>query len=337
METIRAQLAPRLEGRTLARVEILDPRLTRPYDLFEVVEELEGDRVVAVERRGKYLLLRLESGLALLVHLRMTGSFGFVPTSHERAVIELDDGTRLATATSAASEPGSCSKDAELEPYLATKNGPEPLGPRFTSALARRAARPPARAAQSRAPRPARRRGPREHLRRRGALARAAEPAEARKRGRAAEDADACVRAIRAALGMGIERQGSTLTDYVTPGGLGGRDAGRVPRLRPRGRAVPPLPHADREDAGGGRGTWYCPRCQLPISDVCYEPDVRPSLVSPSARSAGGRRRSTPHELRELAPRSSWRSRARLGEGLLVCPDCDAEDREREFEEGEGG
>jgi len=35
VETIRAQLAPRLEGRVLARVEILDPRLTRPHDLFE--------------------------------------------------------------------------------------------------------------------------------------------------------------------------------------------------------------------------------------------------------------------------------------------------------------
>ena len=36
VETIRAQLAPRLEGRTIVRAEILDPRLTRPYDLFEV-------------------------------------------------------------------------------------------------------------------------------------------------------------------------------------------------------------------------------------------------------------------------------------------------------------
>ena len=45
VETIRSQLAPRLEGRTLVRVEILDPRLTRPIDLFEVAEELEGDSV----------------------------------------------------------------------------------------------------------------------------------------------------------------------------------------------------------------------------------------------------------------------------------------------------
>ena len=74
VETIRTQLASRLEGRVLERVEILDPRLTRPNDLFEVAEELEGDRVTAVERRGKYLVLRLESGFALLVHLRMTGA-----------------------------------------------------------------------------------------------------------------------------------------------------------------------------------------------------------------------------------------------------------------------
>ena len=115
------------------RVEILDPRLTRPIDLFEVAEELEGDSIVAVERRGKYLVLRLESGLALLVHLRMTGSFGFEPTSHERAVLELDDGTRLAYRDVRRFGTWLVLEDAELEPYLAGKNGPEPLGARFTA------------------------------------------------------------------------------------------------------------------------------------------------------------------------------------------------------------
>jgi len=133
VETIRAQLAPRLAGRTLVRVEILDPRLTRPIDLFEVAEELEGDSVVAVERRGKYLVLRLESGLALLVHLRMTGSFGFEPTSHERAVLELDDGTRLGYRDVRRFGTWLVLEDVELDPYLAGKNGPEPLSTRFTA------------------------------------------------------------------------------------------------------------------------------------------------------------------------------------------------------------
>ena len=133
VETIRSQLAPRLEGRTLVRVEILDPRLTRPFDLFEVAEELEGDTVVAVERRGKYLLVRLESGLALLVHLRMTGSFGFAPASHERAALELDDGSRLVYRDVRRFGTWLVLEGADLEPYLATKNGPEPLGPRFSA------------------------------------------------------------------------------------------------------------------------------------------------------------------------------------------------------------
>ena len=150
VETVRAQLAPRLTGRTFARVEILDPRLTRPYDLFEVTEELEGDRVLAVERRGKYLVLRLESGLALVVHLRMTGSFGFEPKSHERAVLELDDGARLAYRDVRRFGTWLVVEDDDLEPYLAGKNGPEPMGPRFTSEWL--GARLAARRAQLKAP-----------------------------------------------------------------------------------------------------------------------------------------------------------------------------------------
>jgi hypothetical protein len=45
---------------------------------------------------------------------------------------------------------------------------------------------------------------------------------------------------------------------------------------------------------------------------------------------------------RDAAALLSWRHgelvlQGEIGEGLLVCPDCDAEHREHEFEEGEGG
>ncbi len=52
---MRARLAPVLEGRRLEQVEIADARLTRPFDPMRVARKLEGERVVAVERRGKYL------------------------------------------------------------------------------------------------------------------------------------------------------------------------------------------------------------------------------------------------------------------------------------------
>src|SRR5258708_9291404 len=99
VETVRSRLAPALEGRRFEHVEITDPRLTRPDDPFEVARELHGERVTKVDRRGKYLIVRFESGRALLIHLRMTGSLrhakaGDLPEDpHRPAVANLDDGS----------------------------------------------------------------------------------------------------------------------------------------------------------------------------------------------------------------------------------------------------
>ena len=75
VETVRRGLEPRLVGHTLERVEILDGRLTGPDDPIAMGFELDGERVVSAGRRGKYLLIGLESGRTLVVHLRMTGWF----------------------------------------------------------------------------------------------------------------------------------------------------------------------------------------------------------------------------------------------------------------------
>src|ERR671936_1529802 len=100
VETVRARLEPKLVGRRLDNVEIFDPRLTRPVDPAEIAAELVGEQVAAVERRGKYLVVRFESGRVLLIHLRMTGQLLHAngasragTDSHRRAVVSLDDGS----------------------------------------------------------------------------------------------------------------------------------------------------------------------------------------------------------------------------------------------------
>jgi formamidopyrimidine-DNA glycosylase len=261
VETIRARLAPRLEGRTLARVEILDPRLTRPYDLFEVTEELEGDLVTAVERRGKYLLLRLESGLALVVHLRMTGSFGFVPTSHERAVLELDDGSRLVYRDVRRFGTWLVLEDGDLEPYLRAKNGPEPLESRFTSRwlgsqLARRRAPLKAVLLDQRVV------AGLGNIYADEALWRARVNPLRPANELLPDEVGRLHRAIRSALRAGIGRQGSTLRDYATPDGAPGS---MQEEFRVYGRDGLPCRRCGTTIAKArvaGRGTWFCPRCQ---------------------------------------------------------------------------
>ncbi len=139
VETVRASLEPVLVGRRFERVEIADPRLTRPLDPQEVSAELNGEVVQAVERRGKYLVFRFRSGRVLLIHLRMTGTLGhhrnggLEDDPHRRAVVRLDDGSDVTYrdvrrfGTWLLLEPG------EETAYLTQRLGEEPLGKRFTT------------------------------------------------------------------------------------------------------------------------------------------------------------------------------------------------------------
>ncbi len=74
VETIRRQLAPLVEGRTLEQVEVLDWRWSRPLAPPELEDALRGRRVVRLGRRGKYLVWELSDDLYLAQHLRMTGA-----------------------------------------------------------------------------------------------------------------------------------------------------------------------------------------------------------------------------------------------------------------------
>jgi formamidopyrimidine-DNA glycosylase len=101
VETIRRQLAPLVEGRKLLRVEILDPRWSRPLDPLELAEALLGRRVERLDRRGKYLLWRLQGEVILAQHLRMTGAVLCEPRpepAHVRVRMELGAPRRSAGA-----------------------------------------------------------------------------------------------------------------------------------------------------------------------------------------------------------------------------------------------
>jgi len=284
VETVRARLEPVLTGRRFERVEIHDPRLVRPYEPAEVAAELEGERVAAVERRGKYLIFRFESGRVLLIHLRMTGSLrhtsgDLAEDPHRRAVVRLDNGSDVAYrdvrrfGTWLLLEPG------ELEPYLGARVGEEPLGALFT------AARLSERLARRRAP-------IKSALLDQRTLAGMGNiyVDEALWRAkihplRAAESLDRnelrrLHKAVRAALEAGIARQGSTLRDYALPDGGSGS---MQDEFKVYGRGGEPCDRCGTPIAKtrlGGRGTWFCPRCQPAEGQAASNASRRPPRSS---------------------------------------------------------
>jgi formamidopyrimidine-DNA glycosylase len=267
VETIRLELEPHLLGRRFERVEINDHRLVRPFEPTAVAAELEGERVSALERRGKYLIVRFESGRALLVHLRMTGSLrhaepGSLPVDpYRRAVVRLDDGSDVAYRDVRRFGTWLLLEPDELDPYLSTRVGREPLEPGFTT---RRLGE---RLAGRRAPVKAALLDQRTvaglgNIYVDEALWRA-RVHPLRPAGTLDQDEVArLTRGIRDALKAGIARQGASLRDYSTPDGRRGR---MQEEFRVYGRAGEPCPRCGtpiEKIRAAGRGTWYCPGCQ---------------------------------------------------------------------------
>jgi formamidopyrimidine-DNA glycosylase len=267
VESIRRQLEPVVLGRRFERVRIDDPRLVRPYEPAEVAAELEGERVAAVERRGKYLVVRFETGRVLLIHLRMTGTLLRAPSdslpedAHRRAVVTLDDGSDVAYrdvrrfGTWLLLEPG------EVEPYLGARVGDEPLDTLFTAArLGERLAG--RRTSLKAALLDQRTLAGMGNIYADEALWRARLNPLRPAAGLDRNELRRLHRAIRAALEHGLARQGSTLRDYRLPDGSGGsmQDEFRVygRRDEPCDRCGTPIARTQV----AGRTTWFCPTCQ---------------------------------------------------------------------------
>jgi formamidopyrimidine-DNA glycosylase len=268
VETVRRRLEPVLRGRRFDRVEILDSRLTRPADPTEVAAELEAERVRALDRRGKYLVVRFESGRSLLIHLRMTGSLlhmrrGRLPEAdpHVRAVVSLDDGSDVMYrdvrrfGTWLLAEPG------EAEPYLAARVGGEPLTRAFTAKSLREALRG-RRAPVKAAVLDQRRLAGVGNIYADEALWRAQIDPRRPAGELGDEELRALHRGIRAALRAGIARQGATLRDFRTPDGDSGSMQHEFKVYGRQGEPCERCGHAIEKIRAAGRGTWYCPGCQ---------------------------------------------------------------------------
>lgn len=87
-------------GSQIVATEIHLPKLILPTSPSAFNSKLKGSRITGIGRRGKFILVELDSGRVLVVHLRMTGKFLVLTPDdslprHAHVVFYLDDDRRL--------------------------------------------------------------------------------------------------------------------------------------------------------------------------------------------------------------------------------------------------
>ncbi len=150
VETIRRQLEPELRGRRIESLEVLDERWSRPLAPAVLEAAVSGRPIEGLDRRGKYLLMRLDRGEILVMHLRMTGNLLLVdgdgdprpgdarlyrPSEEERhlrARFTLDDGRELRFTDARRFGEGFLLGADGLEERFSGRLGVEPLSDEFT-------------------------------------------------------------------------------------------------------------------------------------------------------------------------------------------------------------
>lgn len=287
VETVRRELAPWLSGRTVIAAERVE---APPGPKYAGLERLPGQRIEAVARRGKFLLMPLVGGGPrdeLIVHLGMTGVLRHTPPpAHLRvrlrvsgpapSTLYFQDVRRFGRFTVVPAG------DYRALPTLAAL-GPDALASDFTALAFRRALarsevaiktlllsqRPVAGVGNIYAD---------EALWRVGV-----HPARPARRLTKAQ-AEALHGAIRAVLEESVALQGTTLYDYRT---VNGEVGAFLQRLAVYGHAGEPCPRCGtpiEKLVLGQRGTHVCPRCQA-------RPRARRGRVRDRAAGRGDRRR----------------------------------------------
>lgn len=100
VETIRLTLEPKLLQHPITGGEVMLPKLIVDITPADFLQKITGQKIMAVERRGKYLLMKLTGALVIAIHLRMTGQLTVCPITAplEKATylrLTLDDGHEL--------------------------------------------------------------------------------------------------------------------------------------------------------------------------------------------------------------------------------------------------
>lgn len=267
IEVLRRSLEPHLVGDRIERVEVRNPALREPVATAGLRRGAQRREVTALRRRSKYLLIDLEGGWTVAVHLGMSGRLTLVPAGtprepHEHLAFHLRSGRRLRLRDPRRFGLVFALPTAELASDLHFVHlGVEPLEAGFSAEFLAGAA--------------AGRRGPvkaflmdarvvvgvgniyaSESLYRAGVHP--ARPVSRISRERWERVAESVVAVLRQAIAEG----GTTLNDFADGEGRSGYFQVSLSVYDREGAPCPACGRPVRRIVQAGRSTFYCPRCQ---------------------------------------------------------------------------
>jgi formamidopyrimidine-DNA glycosylase len=148
VETVRRGLLPVMEGVVIARAEVRRPDLRWPFP-ENMAARLTGARVLRLGRRSKYILVELDTGETLIIHLGMSGRMLIAgaptpgvfhhaeaaPQKHDHVVLHMDHGGTITFNDARRFGAMDLARTDAIETHwLMEKLGPEPLGNAFDEA-----------------------------------------------------------------------------------------------------------------------------------------------------------------------------------------------------------
>jgi formamidopyrimidine-DNA glycosylase len=264
VETTRRGIARAAAGARIRELRVYEARLRWPVEPA-IAAQIAGQRLLKVDRRAKYLLLRLERG-TLILHLGMSGSLRILPADaplrkHDQLDLVLENGTALRL-----NDPrrfGSLhytTVDPAQHPLL-RHLAPEPFDAQFDAAYLHRATRR-RRVAIKQVLMNSRLVTGVGNIYASEALFRARIHPR-RSAGRlSAADCNRLVRAVRAALGAAIRAGGTTLRDYVGTDGHPGAFRQKLYVYERDGQRCRRCATLIRRITQGQRSSYFCPKCQ---------------------------------------------------------------------------
>ncbi|NLY56515.1 MAG: bifunctional DNA-formamidopyrimidine glycosylase/DNA-(apurinic or apyrimidinic site) lyase [Firmicutes bacterium] len=267
VETIKRSLEPLILGQRIVASELLLAKALKLAGPDQLSAATSQAVISELLRRGKHLIIRLDTGYDLIFHLRMTGKLLFEPQEaelpkHTTAVFYFASQTKLVFADTRKFGTLHLVTSGDWERVSSLKGiGPEPLGADFTfdyfyAGLQRRTKIKPLLLDQTFI-------AGLGNIYADESLFRAGIHPERPAASLSKAEAERLYRAVRETIADGVEHRGTTVSDYLDGLGKKGTFQNLLAVYRRTGEVCPRCGRTIERIVVGGRSSHLCPGCQV--------------------------------------------------------------------------